>query len=136
MLDRALADAGFARTRIYVTNAVKHFKWQRRGKLRLHKRPDEREIAACRPWLAAELEVLEPKVLVCLGATAARAAFGRTVRIKDYRGSFLESMLSPATLVTIHPSAILRLPGHDQREQEYGQFVADLRKVRARLKRD
>lgn len=136
ILDRALADAGIGRARAYVTNAVKHFKWIRRGKLRLHKRPEDREIEACYPWLMAEVALLRPRVVVCLGVTAARAAFGRTVRLKDYRGSFVPTRLSPATFVTIHPSAILRLPEHEQRQQEYRRFVDDLRRVGARLENE
>lgn len=126
LLDRALIDAGIPREAVYITNAVKHFKWTPRGKRRLHQRPREGEIDACNPWLAAELRVIEPRVLVCLGATAARAAFGRTVRLRDYRGKLTATPLAPRTFVTTHPSAILRLRD-PERAREYRLFVADLK---------
>lgn len=126
LLDRALTDAGIRREAVYVTNAVKHFKWTPRGKRRLHQRPREGEIDACNPWLTAELQVIKPQVLVCLGATAARAVFGRTVRLRDHRGTLTATPLAPRTFVTIHPSAILRLHDPD-RAREYRLFVADLK---------
>ena len=128
LLDNALQEAGIERDSTYITNAVKHFKWVARGKRRLHQRPREGEVDACVPWLFAELQVVGPQALVCLGATAARAAFGRAVRIKDYRGKLSSSRLAEQTLVTIHPSAILRLREPD-RTREYRQLVADLKQV-------
>jgi DNA polymerase len=133
LLDRALDQAGIDRGAVYVTNAVKHFKWEARGKRRLHKKPSEREIAACTPWLLAEITALQPKVVVCMGATAVQAAFGRHLRIADLRGHIIASLLSPRTFVTIHPSAILRLRSRpewrDDYLREYAQFVADLQRV-------
>jgi len=129
LLDRALADAGIARAEVYVTNAVKHFKWIARGKRRLHQRPRQGEIDACHPWLAAELKAIRPQALVCLGATAARAAFGRAVTIKDFRGRASETPLARTTFVTIHPSAILRLRD-PERAAAYAALVADLKRVR------
>lgn len=128
LLERALHDVGIARETVYITNAVKHFKWIARGKRRLHQRPSEGEIDACNPWLVAELRVVKPQVLVCLGVTAARAAFGHPVRLKDYRGKFVATPLAERTFITIHPSAILRLSDPD-RAREYGLFVADLNKL-------
>jgi DNA polymerase len=130
LLDEALEDAGIDRTQVYVTNVVKHFKWAARGKRRIHQKPNWQEIAACRPWLEAELAVVEPRVLVCLGATAAQALLGRQFRVTKERGKPVESDLAEHVLATIHPSAILRDP--ETREQEYAAFVADLEKV-ARL---
>jgi len=125
LLDEALDEAGIDRTRAYVTNVVKHFKWQARGKRRIHAKPAWSEIAACRPWLDAELEVVRPDVLVCLGATAAQALLGRTFRVTRERGRDIESDLAPHVLATIHPSAILRADAAD-RERERAAFVADL----------
>lgn len=129
VLERALTEAGIPRETVYITNAVKHFKWIPRGKRRLHQRPSEGEIDACNPWLVAELRVVKPQVLVCLGVTAARAAFGRPARLKDYRGKFVATPLAERTFITIHPSAILRLMEPDRR-REYALFVADLKKLR------
>lgn len=135
MLDRALHDAGIDRSLAYVTNAVKHFKWELRGKRRIHKKPSEREIEACNPWLLAEMTALHPAAVVCMGATAAQAAFGHAVRIHALRGRFHATRLSAHTIVTIHPSAILRLHARPEwradYEREYAQFVADLKRVRA-----
>jgi uracil-DNA glycosylase len=125
LLDRALADAGIARDKAYITNAVKHFKWIARGKRRLHQKPREGEIDACNPWLQAEIALLKPRALACLGATAARAAFGRSIRLKDYRGRLSQSLVAEHTLVTFHPSAILRLQEPD-RAAEYARLVQDL----------
>jgi uracil-DNA glycosylase family protein len=125
LLDEALEEAAIDRTRAYVTNVVKHFKWQARGKRRIHAKPAWSEIAACRPWLDAELEVVRPDVLVCLGATAAQALLGRTFRVTRERGRDIESDLAPHVLATIHPSAILRADAED-REREFAAFVADL----------
>jgi uracil-DNA glycosylase family protein len=129
LLDRALAEAGIARHVVYVTNAVKHFSWTERGKRRLHKRPREGEIDACNPWLAAELRVIKPRVVVCLGASAARAIFQRTVRVQDYRGIFSVTPLAPLVFVTVHPSSILRLNEPD-RTREFERFVSDLKHLR------
>jgi len=128
LLDDALEEAGIDRTRAYVTNVVKHFKWTARGKRRIHAKPSWSEVAACRPWLDAELEVVQPQVLVCLGATAAQALLGRSFRVTKQRGEELESNLAPHVVATIHPSAILRADGED-RERELAAFVDDLRVV-------
>jgi uracil-DNA glycosylase len=130
LLDEALEDAGIDRTQVYVTNVVKHFKWVARGKRRIHQKPNWQEVAACRPWLEAELAVVEPRVLVCLGATAAQALLGRQFRVTKERGKPVESDLAEHVLATVHPSAILRDP--ETREQEYAAFVDDLTAV-ARL---
>jgi DNA polymerase len=126
MFDKALAEVGIDRSRVYVTNAVKHFKWQPRGKRRLHQKPNGTETAACRPWLDAELELVHPRVLVCLGATAAQALLGRQFRVTKQRGVPVDSPLAEVVLATIHPSAILRAR---DRDAEYAGFVDDLRKV-------
>jgi uracil-DNA glycosylase family protein len=134
LLDRLLADVGILREDIYVTNAVKHFKWEPRGKRRLHAKPSSREIMACRPWLEEELAVIEPDVLVCLGATAAQALLGRAFKLTKSRGKPFESDWAPWTLATYHPSAALRAkqyPGGETLERE---FLADLRLVAAELK--
>lgn len=130
VLDRALAEAGMPRNEAYVTNAVKHFSWEPRGKRRLHKRPTQGQIEACRPWLVAEIAALRPAVVVCLGVTAARSVFHRNVSLHDYRGRLQPSPLAAKTFVTVHPSAILRLPESAQRHAEYGRFVADLERLR------
>ncbi len=129
ILDRALGEAGLDRARVYVTNAVKHFKFVTRGKRRIHQTPRLAEIAACRPWLEAELGLLKPEILVCLGATAARAVFGPDFRLMRERGRFLESRYSPRTLATLHPSAVLR--GQDEAEQArlYRLLADDLKLV-------
>jgi len=131
LLDEALEEAGIDRTRAYVTNVVKHFKWQARGKRRIHAKPAWTEIAACRPWLDAELAVVKPQVLVCLGATAAQALLGRSFRVTRERGMPVDSDLAPNVLATIHPSAILR-GDPELRETERAAFVEDL-KVAASL---
>jgi uracil-DNA glycosylase family protein len=130
LLDRALEEAGIDRTAVYVTNAVKHFKWQARGKRRIHQKPTWSEIAACRPWLDAELAVVKPRVLVALGATAAQALFGRQFRVTKERGRPLDTELAPIAIATVHPSAILR---SDDRETEFAAFVADLKNVAAHI---
>jgi uracil-DNA glycosylase len=132
LLDEALAEAGIDRGTAYVTNVVKHFKWQPRGKRRIHQRPNAGEIAACRPWLDAELEVVRPTALVLLGATAAQALLGRSFRVTKQRGEPVESELAPLVTATIHPSAILRAADED-RAAERAAFVADLRRVAAGL---
>ena len=133
ILNKALAEAGISRDEVYVTNAVKHFKWEPQGKRRKHKRPSAGEIAACRPWLTAELHLVRPKTLVCLGATAAQSVFRRTIRLGEQRGTFQKTEWGIYTLVTIHPSAILRHPEQAQREAEYRRFVDDLKLVRHRM---
>ncbi len=129
LLDKALAEAGIDRDEVYVTNAVKHFKWEPKGKRRIHKKPSSREIAACRPWLEAELEVLQPQVLVCLGATAAQTLLGKEFRVTKHRGEFVESPLARHVVATVHPSSILRAPDDETRHSEMEQFVDDLKKV-------
>jgi DNA polymerase len=126
MFDKALAEVGIDRSRVYVTNTVKHFKWHQRGKRRLHQKPNWTEMTACRPWLDAELELVHPRVLVCLGATAAQALLGRQFRVTKQRGVPVDSPLAEVVLATIHPSAILRA---QDRDAEYAGFVDDLRKV-------
>jgi uracil-DNA glycosylase len=130
LFDKALGEAGINRKLAYVTNAVKHFKWQARGKRRIHAKPSWSEIAACHPWLEAELDVVKPRVLVCLGATAAQALLGRQFRVTKHRGELVDSPLAEYVTATVHPSAILR---SDNREQELAAFVADLKKVAALL---
>ena len=130
ILDRGLVDAGIDREKVYITNAVKHFKWLLRGKRRLHQKPNGREITACRPWLVAELEAIRPQVLVCLGATAARAVLGKTTKISEHRGELLESDLSCRIVVTVHPSSILRIEDSNMRHVAMRQFVDDLRTAR------
>jgi DNA polymerase len=129
LLDRALEEAGIDRRKVYVTNAVKHFKWTRRGKVRLHKKPSAEELHACRPWLDAELEQVRPRVLVCLGATAAQALLGRDFRVTRQRGELLESDLAPHVLATVHPSSVLRAPDDASRAAAYQELVDDLSKV-------
>jgi DNA polymerase len=129
LLDRALQDAGIDRSEVYVTNVVKHFKWVARGKRRIHKKPNLQEITACRPWLEAEIEVVGPQALVCLGATAAQALLGRDFRVTRDRGRFVDSSLAPLVTATIHPSSILRAPDEATRRDELQAFTADLAKV-------
>ncbi|HYK06267.1 MAG TPA: UdgX family uracil-DNA binding protein [Gaiellaceae bacterium] len=133
LLDEALEDAGIERRDVYLTNAVKHFKWEPRGKRRIHQKPNAREIAACRPWLEAELEVVAPQVLVCLGATAARALLGPSVRVTKDRGRPLETELAAVAFATVHPSSILRAPDEQSRRRERALFVDDLRVATAAL---
>jgi DNA polymerase len=134
LFDEALLDAGIERRRVYVTNAVKHFKWTGRGKRRIHQKPNAAETSACRPWLDAELAAVSPRVLVALGATAAQSLLGRGFRVTKERGVPVESDLAPAVVATVHPSSILRAAGEDARREAYDGFVADLRAV-ARLLR-
>ena len=133
LLDRALEAAGVERGDAYVTNAVKHFKWEPRGKRRLHRRPTPAEIDACRPWLRKEIELVRPLVLVCLGATASQALLGRAFRVSEERGKFIPSALAPYVMATIHPSALLRLPGDWARAAEMQRFISDLELVRGVL---
>jgi uracil-DNA glycosylase len=127
IMDRALEEAGIDRSQVYVTNAAKHFKWEPRGKRRIHKKPDSREIAACRPWLEAELRLVRPRLVVAMGATAAQTIFGPAFRVTRERGKVLSSKLAPRVLATVHPSSLLRQPDEGSRRREYGHFVADLR---------
>ena len=129
MLDKALEEAGIDRELAYVTNTVKHFRYEQRGKRRIHQRPAAEHIKACRPWLDAELEAVKPRVLICLGAVAAQALLGSKVRVTKDRGKPLESELAPVVLVTIHPSAILRERDEAAREAAYRSFVSDLELV-------
>jgi len=128
LLDKALVEAGIDRDQTYVTNAVKHFKWKGRGKRRIHQKPNWSEIAACHPWLEAELAVLEPRVLVCLGATAAQALLGRQFRVSRQRGELVDSPLAEYVTATVHPSSILR-GEPSEREREFQAFVRDLKGV-------
>jgi len=130
IMDQALEEAGIDRKEVYVTNAVKHFKWDPRGKRRIHQKPNSREIAACRPWLEAELRLVKPKLLVCLGATAAQTVFGPSFRVTRERGKVLSSKLAPRALATVHPSSLLRQPDEESRQREYERFVVDLRAAR------
>jgi DNA polymerase len=129
LLDKALERAGIDRTETYVTNVVKHFKWEPRGKRRIHAKPNAQEIAACRPWLDAEIAVVRPEVIVCLGATAAQALLGKAFRVSRQRGELVRSPLAPWVTATIHPSSILRAPDDATRHLEMERFVEDLRKV-------
>jgi DNA polymerase len=135
LLDKALADAGIPREEAYVTNAVKHFKWEPRGKRRIHKKPRLSEIRACRPWLEAELRAIKPRVVVCLGATAAQSVMGPQFRLMHHRGELLASELAERVVATIHPSAVLRAPDSDARHAAYDSLVRDLKVVGAALKR-
>jgi DNA polymerase len=134
LLDKSLEEAGIDRSTAYVTNVVKHFKWEPRGKRRIHAKPNAAEIAACRPWLEAEIDAVKPQVLVCLGATAAQALLGKAFRVTRHRGEFVDSPLAPKVLATVHPSSILRAPDEAARHAETRRFVEDLKKVAAALK--
>lgn len=127
LLDRALEETGIDRSEVYVTNTVKHFKWEPRGKRRIHQKPNSREIAACRPWMEAELRLVKPKVLVCLGSTAAQAIFGASFRVTRQRGVVLSSEFAARVVATVHPSSLLRQPDEEARAREYALFVADLK---------
>lgn len=134
LLDKALAEAKIPRDQVYITNAVKHFRWIQRGKRRLHQKPAIRHVVACKPWLEAEREVVHPKVVVCLGATAAQAMLGRAVSIGRERGKFFDGEHGEAVLITIHPSSILRHREKSEREAEYRGFLADMRLVQRKLR--
>jgi uracil-DNA glycosylase len=134
LLDKALQEAGIDRRLTYVTNVVKHFKWEPRGKKRIHAKPDALEIFACRPWLEAEIAVVKPEVLVCLGATAAQALLGPGFRVTKQRGEFVDSPLAPKVTATVHPSSILRAPDDEARRLETARFIADLKRVAAVLR--
>ena len=134
LLDDALDQAGIAREQTYVTNVVKHFKWEPRGKRRIHAKPKAGEIGACRPWLDAEIAVVHPRIIVCLGATAAKALLGNSFKVSIDRGRFVESPLAPLITATVHPSSILREPDSDARRDAMRAFVNDLKKVKAKLR--
>jgi len=134
LLDRALIEAGISRDEVYITNAVKHFKWIQRGKRRLHQKPVIRQVVACKPWLEAEIQAVHPKVVVCLGATAAQSMAGRIVRITQERGKFLEEGSVPAIFITIHPSSIYRLREKDAQEKEFSRFAAEMTSVQRKLR--
>jgi DNA polymerase len=136
LLDRALEDAGLPRRNVFLTNAVKHFKWEPRGKRRIHKKPRVAEMRACRPWLDAELRAVKPAVVVCLGATAAQTVFGPQFKLTKQRGRVLPSDVSPRTIATIHPSAVLRAPDAAGRRAAFQMLVGDLRLARSALQQD
>jgi uracil-DNA glycosylase len=133
LLDQALEEADIDRTKVYLTNVVKHFKWEPRGKRRIHKKPNGVEITACRPWLDAEIRVVQPRALICLGATAAQALLGPKFRVSVQRGQFIESPLAEYVSATVHPSSILRAPTEEARHLEKARFIEDLRQVRKAL---
>ncbi|HEY3122151.1 MAG TPA: UdgX family uracil-DNA binding protein [Vicinamibacteria bacterium] len=136
LFDKALAEAGLDRSETYVTNVVKHFKWEPRGKRRIHAKPNAQEIHACRPWLEAEIALVQPKVIVCLGATAAQALLGKKFRVSQQRGEFVSSPLAPFVTATVHPSSILRAPDDETRRLERQRFVDDMKKVAQALASD
>jgi DNA polymerase len=129
LLDKALVEAGIDRATVYVTNVVKHFKWEPRGKRRIHKKPSASEVAACRPWLDTEIQLVKPRAIVCLGATAAQALLGKQFKVTQHRGTFVASALAPLVMATVHPSSILRERDDEARHREHDRFVNDLRKV-------
>jgi DNA polymerase len=134
VLDRALEAAGIDRSKVYVTNAVKHFSWEPRGKRRIHKKPRMSEVTACHPWIETELALLKPRAVVCLGATATIALLGSSVRVMRDRGKLLDSTLAPIVMVTVHPSSILRTRTEDERTAAMNAFVEDLRMLASRLR--
>jgi uracil-DNA glycosylase family protein len=129
LLDKALVEAGIDRKTVYVTNVVKHFKWEPRGKRRIHKKPNAAEVTACRPWLEAEVAVIKPRAIICLGSTAAQAVIGPKFRVSIQRAEFVDSPLAPFVTATVHPSSILRAPTDDARHEEMRRFIDDLRKI-------
>ncbi len=135
LLDQALEEAGIDRQQTYVTNVVKHFKWEPRGKRRIHKKPNSTEIEACRPWLEAEIDTVRPKIIVCLGATAAQALFGKDFRVSKQRGQPIASSLADLVMATVHPSSILRATD-ETREEEMEQFIDDLKIVADALNKE
>jgi DNA polymerase len=135
LLDRALAEAGIDRAQVYVTNAVKHFKWEPRGKRRIHKRPSASEIEACKPWLEAEVAVVKPELVVCMGATAAQGLLGRKFSVMRQRGELLTSSIAPRVMATVHPSSLLRVIEEEDRHLQMNLFVEDLRKAARALKK-
>ena len=135
LLDRALEEASIERRLVYLTNVVKHFKWEPRGKRRIHAKPNGREVAACRPWLETEIALVKPRILVCLGAVAAQGLLGRDFKVSERRGQFVESSLAPRVTATVHPSSILRARDEESRREAMARFVADLRIVAAEIAR-
>ena len=135
ILDKALEAAGIDRREVYVTNAVKHFKWEPRGKRRIHKKPNQLEILACRPWLEAEIAVTKPEVIVCLGATAAQSLLGKAFKVTQSRGQLLPHQLAPHIMATVHPSSILRAPDDQKRHEELAHFIDDLRVLASALRK-
>jgi DNA polymerase len=135
VLDRGLSEAGIDRTEVYVTNAVKHFKWEPRGKRRIHKKPRASEIEACKPWLEAEIAVVKPQLIVCLGATAAQALLGKAFSVTRQRGELLESEFAGRVMATVHPSSLLRLKDENDRRQQTERFVEDLRVAARAIKK-
>jgi DNA polymerase len=129
LLDKALEEAGIDRSKVYVTNVVKHFKWEPRGKRRIHKKPNALEITACRPWLEAEIAVIKPRAIVCLGSTAAQALIGPRFRVSTQRGTFVQSPLALLVTATVHPSSILRAPSDEARRAERQRFIDDLKRI-------
>lgn len=134
LLDKCLEAAGIDRSQVYVTNAVKHFKWEPRGKRRIHKKPNMLEIAACRPWLDAEIALVQPQAIVCLGATASQALLGRDFKVSEQRGQLLQSWLAPVVMATVHPASILRAPDDETRHREIERFIDDLRVLAGALR--
>jgi uracil-DNA glycosylase len=134
ILDKGLEAAGIDRSEVYVTNAVKHFKWEPRGKRRIHKKPNQLEITACRPWLDAEIQVVKPEVVVCLGATAAQALLGKQFKVTQTRGELIRHELAPYILATVHPSSILRAQDDQSRHDEMAKFIDDLKQVAKALR--
>jgi uracil-DNA glycosylase len=135
LLDTALEQAGIDRREVYVTNVVKHFKWEPRGKRRIHAKPNAAEIAACRPWLETEISLVKPHVLICLGATAAQALLGKSFKVSKQRGDIVASTLAPVVTATVHPSSILRAPDDEARREEMRRFVQDLKKIAREITR-
>jgi DNA polymerase len=135
LLDAALEEAGIDRRQVYLTNVVKHFKWEPRGKRRIHAKPNAGEIAACRPWLETEISLVKPHVLICLGATAAQALLGRAFKVSKQRGDIVRSTLAPIVTATVHPSSILRAPDDEARREEMRRFVQDLKKIAREIPR-
>jgi uracil-DNA glycosylase family protein len=135
LLDRALAAAGIDRGDVYITNAVKHFRWEPRGRIRIHKKPSAGQIAACRPWLEAEIRLINPRLIVLLGATAAQSLLGASFRVTHHRGEMIESRYAPLVTATVHPSSILRAPDDETRAEEMRRFVDDLRTAAFHLRR-
>jgi len=129
LLDQALAEVGLDRDLVYITNVVKHFKWEPRGKRRIHSKPNREQIEACRPWLDAEIRTIQPVVLVCLGATAAQTLIGPAFRVRQQRGAWIASPLAPRVLATVHPSSILRERDEHARAEAFARFVMDLKVV-------
>lgn len=134
LLDQCLDEAGIDRTKVYVTNAVKHFKWEPRGKLRLHKKPSLKEVAACKPWLQAELDAVSPRLIVCLGATAAQSLLGSSFKVTQSRGEVQSLIGMPPIIATVHPSSILRAATDQDRAEQMAAFIADLKTIKAHLK--